>query len=189
MTKVKGSNIGHARVFADEKGGAGGWARVLAKLSESDRQTVESAINVGWYDLHLQHRLFEALDEVLGTHESPGIEAFAENVAHRDLTLVHRLFLRLANPALVLEKSGEYWGRFYDAGTWNVTRQPNRIARGELMGIEDHDPIFCRFLTAYIETMFRMVGVPGAKVRHTRCACRGAASCVFEGMAPKDLET
>ena len=37
-----------------------------------------------------------------------GIEAFATSVAERDLTREHRLFLRRANPALVLEKADEY---------------------------------------------------------------------------------
>jgi hypothetical protein len=188
VTRVRGSNIGHARVYAEREGGPGSWQRVLDELTPPDRQIIEGAINVGWYELTLQHRLFQALDGVLASKERPGIEGFAENVAHRDLTLVHRLFLRLANPAYVLEKSGEYWGRFYDAGHWTVTRHPNRIARGELTGIVDPDPIFCRFVVAYITSMFKLVGVPDAKVNHMRCVCRGGPSCVFEGVAPAGVE-
>ena len=177
MTRVKGSNLRLARQYADEHS-SGSWSRILEHLSAEDRAVISSGISAGWYELALQHRLFAALEEVL---EPDVIERFARYAAEHDLTRVHRLFLKLKNPAYVLEKSGDYWSRFYDAGRWTVVRVSDRQARGELIGIDEPSPQFCRFLKAYIERMFELAGAQGLTCRHTRCVLRGDPSCVFEG--------
>lgn len=184
MTTVKGSNICLVRDFA-EKHGPAVWADVRVRLSEAERAQVESVIASGRYPLALQHRVFAALEAALPDSDDV-IETFATFVAEHDLTRIHRLFLRLRNPAYTLEKSAEYWSRFYDAGSWNVTRQSSHQARGELSGIVETDPIFCRFLTAYITRMFQLAGATSSKCRHTRCVVRGDKSCVFEGYWRED---
>lgn len=180
MTQVKGSNISLVRRFAEKRGPAV-WAEVRDRLSPVDRAQVESVISSGWYPLALQHRVFEALETTLAADRDDVMEVFGTFVAEHDLTRVHRLFLRLRNPAYALEKSAEYWSRFYDAGTWNVSRPGIHQARGELAGIVETAPVFCKFLTAYITRMFQLAGALSGKCRHTRCACRGDSSCVFEG--------
>lgn len=180
MTQVKGSNIYLVRCFAEERGPEV-WANVRARLTEAERRQVESVIASGWYPLPLQHRVFDALEGALEDSPEPVMDEFARFVAEHDLTRVHRLFLRLRNPAYTLEKSAEYWGRFYDAGTWNVARLSTYQARGELSGIAETAPVFCRFLTAYIQRMFQLAGAATVKCRHTRCVCRGDKVCAFEG--------
>ncbi len=180
VTRVKGSNIRLAQLFVTEHGGTGAWPRLLTHLSPADREVVESAVHVGWYELELQHRVFAALDELLSRPGVSAIADFAWHVAEHDLTRVHRMFLRLAHPAYVLEKAGDYWGRFYDAGSWQVERSQHG-ARGELSGIAELHPVFCKFIAAYITRMFLLVGAKSGQVVHTRCACRGAPACLFEG--------
>lgn len=180
MTNVKGSNIRQAHSFVVERGGEDTWRKLLSRLPPADREIVQGAIHMGWYELTLQHRVFSALDELLSMPAGSAIADFAVQVAEHDLTQMHRLFLRLAHPAYVLEKAGEYWARFYDAGTWTIERG-ERSARGELSGIDEVHPIFCKFLMAYITRMFQLVGAKSVKCAHTRCACRGAPACAFEG--------
>jgi hypothetical protein len=180
VTRVKGSNIYLARCFAEQRGQAV-WPAVLQRLSEAQRAQVESVIASGWYPLILQHRVFEALEAALPEAREDVIDVFATYVAEHDLTRIHRLFLRLRSPAYALEKSAEYWSRFYDAGSWSVSRQGSQQARGELVGIAETAPVFCRFLTAYITRMFQLAGSTSGKCRHTRCVCRGDSSCLFEG--------
>jgi hypothetical protein len=182
MTQVKGSNLKYARDFALARGGEPAWQNLLSGLNDADRSALPSILASSWCELSLQHRVFRALD--VSQRSAPSddtITEFAEFVAKMDLTRVHRLFLRLHNPAYVLEKTAEYWRRFYDAGEWQITRVAADAARGELRGIADGDPIFCRFLHAYIRQMFRLSGATLGTVRHTQCAFLGAASCVYEG--------
>jgi hypothetical protein len=181
VTKVKGSNICFAREYAGQKLSGRGFAAVLSLLPELDAKTIEGVIAAGWYELSLQHRVFVALERALAESDSGGIEGFARYVAEQDLTRVHRLFLRLRNPAFVLEQAGKYWSRFYDAGVWKIERASPTRASGDLSGIADAHEIFCRFLRAYIERMFQLAGVETGSVVHTRCCLRGAPSCLFEG--------
>lgn len=181
MTKVKGSNICFAREYAGQKLPAGGFAAVCSLLPEPDRKLIEGVIAAGWYELSLQHRVFVALERALSASEGGGFEGFARYVAEQDLTRAHRLFLRLRNPAYVLEQAGKYWSRFYDAGVWEIERASPTRASGELAGIEDPHEIFCRFLRGYIERMFQLAGAETGTVVHSRCRLRGAPSCLFEG--------
>ncbi len=66
--------------------------------------------------------------------------------------------LRLANPAFVLEKAGDYWNRFYDVGVWDVHRESKSRAVARLDGVTPFDPLFARYLTAYIIRMWELVG-------------------------------
>jgi hypothetical protein len=189
VTKVKGSNICFARAYAGEKLPGRGFAAVLSALPESDAKVIEGVIAAGWYELPLQHRVFVALDRALAEHANDGIEGFARYVAEQDLTRVHRLFLRLRNPAFVLEQAGKYWSRFYDAGVWKIERGSPKRASGDLAGIADPHEIFCRFLRAYIERMFQLAGVETGAVVHSRCRLGGATSCLFEGSWHEQGET
>jgi hypothetical protein len=184
VTRVKGSNIYLARCFAEQQG-PDVWANVRARLSDAERAQVESVIASGWYPLVLQHRVFATLEASLPQMRDV-METFATHVAEHDLTRIHRLFLRLRNPAYTLEKAAEYWSRFYDAGDWSVTRVGSYQARGELSGIGEVAPVFCNFLNAYITRMFQLAGATSGKCRHTRCVCRGDKSCVFEGYWRED---
>jgi hypothetical protein len=125
--------------------------------------------------------VFAAVDDALSRPDFDAIAALSRAIAEHDLTRVHRLFLRLRTPHVVLEKSGEYWSRFYDAGVWTVSRSAPNVAQGELGGIEENSPVFCRFLGHYIKRMFELAGAHGVSCVHTRCRCRGAASCRYEG--------
>ena len=106
MTTVKGSNIYLVRCFA-EKRGPTIWEDVRALLSEAERVQVESVIASGRYPLALQHRVFAALEDALPRSDDDVIETFATFVAEHDLTRIHRLFLRLRNPAYSMEKAAE----------------------------------------------------------------------------------
>lgn len=181
VTRVKGSNISLVREFALLNAEPAAWSRILDQFEGADRDIVEGAISVGWYELALQNRVFHAMETVLSHLGADVITRFARHAAEHDLNKIHRLYLRLQNPSVALEKSGEYWRRFYDAGTWNVTRVGATGATADLSGISEEDPIFCRFLEGYIGRMFQLAGARHVSCRHSRCKCRGDAVCTFEG--------
>jgi len=79
----------------------------------------------------------------LGGTTAAVMRDYARFAAGRHVGRVYRLLFRLANPALVLEKSGEYWSRFYDSGEWKVTREGPTRARGELVGFAQTNAVFC----------------------------------------------
>ncbi len=175
----KGTNFLSLRAFVVEKGGDEAWQRVLARLSPNDRAAVSAVLSMSWTPTGL----FLRTSDAAATELSPSIPnvrlAIGRSSAEHDLTLIHRAFLRLANPSFVLEKSTEYWSRFHDQGRWTIQRLPN----GTIATLEDWviDEGFCTTLIGYVTRMFELVGARDVHFEHTKCRVRGHASCEFVG--------
>jgi hypothetical protein len=181
VAKVKGVVVLNVREFALARDGEKGWRRVLDRLSPEDQRAHAEVIPVGWYDVGLYDRANRALVDALGEGRVELMVAVGHSAAERDLTTIHRLFLRAANPAYVIERSAAYWGRFQDSGTWSVERLSVRRVRATLQGWGSTDPASCVRLAAYIERLFQLVGAKNGRLVRTACKAQGDAACVFEG--------
>lgn len=180
MAKVKGVVILNTREFAIASGGDDAWKRVVARLSPADSEVMAAVIPVGWYDIGLYDRVNRALAETLGGPPEQVMEACGRFAAERDLRTIHRLFLRLANPAYVIERSAGFWSRFQDSGTWSVVREaPNRV-HATLHDWGSSDELTCVRLGAYMFRLFQLVGAKNGEMRRTACRARGDAACVFD---------
>jgi hypothetical protein len=181
MAHAKGMALLDVRLFVERQGGAGSWDRLKALLSPDDAAQLDAVVAVGWYDVHLYVRIICALGPVLGRSTFDAARELGHFAAKHDLAVIHRLFLRLANPAYVLEKAGEFWGRFYDSGKWTVTRETDTRAKGELSGFAVADRVYCEFLRSYLIELFELVGARAVRFAHPQCRALGARSCVFSG--------
>ena len=122
-----------------------------------------------------------AIVDVLGGGRMEAIEPLGRYSAAEDLRTIHRLFLRLANPAVVLERLAEFWGRYQDSGVWSVVREaPNRV-KATLADWGSTDEVTCVRLGAYSKRLFELVGAKDVFVERTACRVRGDAACVFVG--------
>jgi hypothetical protein len=183
MPSIKGTNLAHTRAFIVKRSGPDGLARVMALLPREGAEAIDSVVAVGWYPTHLHVELLRAMQEAL---EAPGaageiVQLAAAHDAEYDITRIHRVLFRLANPGFVLEKAMEIWGRFYDTGKWAIERPTSTSASGSLSGFAIVDPLYCAYLRGYIERMFTLVGARDVHVHHTACRSRGDAYCRFEG--------
>jgi len=178
--RTKGVGFVNVRTFVAERFGDGAWNAMLARLSREDRGELMAILPVGWYSLELYARLIRALDEVHGYGDLALVVQLGRFEAERDLTTIHRVFLRLANPAYVVEKSGEYWRRFHDTGTWTLTRESDSHITGTLdeWGYVDH--ALCRELVGYMGRCLELVGAKNVLFEHPLCRARGDARCYFQ---------
>jgi hypothetical protein len=179
MANVKGSVILNGRDYVRASAGDEAWARVQAHVANEDRQTLAAVIPVGWYDIGLYERTNRAIVDVLGGAPEEVMVAAGRFAAEHDLKTTHRLFLRLANPAYVIERSAGFWRRFQDSGTWSVVREPPDGVRATLTGWGAKDELICIRLGAYMFRLFQLVGARNGTLRRLACACRGDPACVF----------
>ncbi len=177
----KATIVLHAQSFVINRFGTEGWDAVLDRLPIGDRQTYDGILPIAWYPHEADVRLFHAIDEVLGQGNKKVLVDLARFEAEQDLRGIHRLFLRLANPAYILEKASDYWSRFHNSGHWTVERKGSGAATGTLFGWGAPDETKCVYLGAYIVRMFELVGVRHVRFVHSRCRCRGDRGCTFEG--------
>jgi hypothetical protein len=178
MSRVKGSNFVTMRAFAEKHGVADA---LRASLTPDARTAFDEALAIGWYDAPAFVEVLHALGPALG---KPGAEVMRELgyfSVERDMTTVHRVFFRLANPAFVLEKPTQYWSRFHDRGEWRVERLGPSQVRADLVGCGIVDTLFCENVLAYIARMFELVGAKDARWEHPACRARGGETCTFTG--------
>lgn len=180
MPQTRGTVFVTLRAFIGDRYGEREREMFIQALPPEDRAVFEVATSTGWYDFQGRLRALHALDRVLGAGDGLLVRDFGRFGAERDLSTVQRMFLRLANPAYVLEKSTDYWSRFYDFGRWEVARRPGG-ARAVLRDNPTPDPLFCHELGGYIHRMFELVGARQVTLAHSYCVGRGDAECCFEG--------
>jgi hypothetical protein len=178
--KTKGTTFLHVRAFVIERFGERGWAKVIARLSPDDRAELDSVILIGWYSLPLYARLLRAVDEVHGYGDLALVVHVGRFEAEHDLTVLQRVFLRLANPSYVIEKMGDYWRRFHDSGTWDVKRESDRLLTGYLDDWGCVDLALCRELVGYMSRALELVGAKAVILEHPLCRARGDARCYFK---------
>jgi hypothetical protein len=183
LARVKGVVALNVRDYAVATAGERAWGRVLERLLPEDREVFASMVPVGWYDMALYDRANRALAEVLAAETLATPESVMVDVgryaAEHDLKTIHRLFLRMANPAYVLERSADFWKRFHDSGTWHVERESPTRVRARLEGWGSEDELTCVRLAAYIERLFQLVGARNGSMQRLACRARGDEACLF----------
>jgi predicted hydrocarbon binding protein len=181
VAQVKGVVILNAKAYVVAHYGDEGWARVTKALAREDREVIDAMISVGWYDVQMYDRINRAIEGELGRGDKSLMIAIGRYAAEHDLTTIHRVFLRVANPAYVLEKSTEFWRRFQDSGTWSIVRESPTRVRATLDGWGSMEELTCIRLAAYIQRLFELVGAKNAKMERMRCRARGDEACLYVG--------
>ena len=181
MGRAKGSNMHHMRTFVVRRFGTSAWDDTLRQFSPAEAAELRALVPMTWHDLDLQHRLLQTVDRHLGSNDGSLADAIGRYEADQDLRLVHRIFLKMANPAFVLEQAGEYWRRFYDTGVWEIRRSSPQRATGVLAGVDPFDPLFARYLHAYIGRLFELVGAKELRTSYRVETRADQTSLIIEG--------
>ncbi len=177
---TKGVGFINVRAFASARFGEASWQRVLRALTSDEQLDLLEIIPMGWYDLALYARLIRVLDREFGKGDLSLLEQLGRYEATKDLTTLHRLFMRVANPGLILAKTTQLWRRFHDTGSWDVVRE-DKSATGTLHQWGVVDAALCAELTGYIRGIIEVGAGKGVTVRHTQCRALGNPACVFAG--------
>ncbi len=179
MARFKGLVLLNARDFCVRRFGEAGWAAVLSRLPDDDRAIVESAVHVGWYDIGLYDRLHAAIAASVGSGPDDVMVELGHYCAERDLTTVHRIFMRMATPSFLLQKYGDYWRRYQDSGEWTITKEGDRRVRASLARWGSVESATCIRLGAYIQRFVELIGAVAPRVHRSKCRGRGDAVCEY----------
>lgn len=176
--KKKGLSIVAVRDFVNVRYGTDTWGRVLASLPGADGRTVREALGVGWYSLGLYARLLRAVDTEIGQGDLRAIRPITRFEAERDVPTIHRLLLRLTNPAYVLEKMADLWPRYHTTGRLSFERQGRDRLKAMITdwGV---DVALCTGFQGYSERALELAGARDVRMLHPACRARGAEACVF----------
>ena len=116
-TQVKGAVILARRSFAQEEVGETAWGKVLAALSEEDRDLLSRPVlTSNWYPFDVNERLDAAIVKVLGRDDPRIFERIGARSAQQNLGGPHRAFLTPGAPERFLASTDRIYEFYYDTG-------------------------------------------------------------------------
>lgn len=180
VPQTKGIGFVNVRTFVRDRFGSDAWGELMQRFDTADREMLESVVPVGWYPLALYSTLINEVERVHGRGDRVLMEQLGMYEAEHDLKTVHRIFLRMANPAFIIEQVANYWARFHDTGEWQVVRHDPHHATGNLRNWGVVDAALCQEAQGYIKRALELVGAKCVSVQHSRCRVSGSSECEFD---------
>ena len=179
MPATKGVAFVNGKAFVEANYGLAAWHNVLAKLARDDRDIVESASAVGWYDLMVFARMLRAIDQVCGVGDLSLLPKIGISDVERDFNRTIRIIIRILSPDQIFKVSTRLWSHFQSAGAWSH----KSVAQGKGMDSTltgwGADRALCLELTGYVKRLLELTGAHDVAVRHDQCRGLGHGNCVF----------
>jgi DNA-binding CsgD family transcriptional regulator len=160
-----------------ERFGESAWEAVLSRLSAEDREMVTAADPGAWYDVRLTERVMNAFAQQFKAEESLLMDVGRFD-ADRELSGVHRWFLRLMRPSFAIRHMNVYWRRSHDTGTWRSWQQGSQVS-AELRDWVIVNRTMCFTLLGYLGRMLELFGGRISQLEHPECRAQGHAACLF----------
>ena len=180
MPKFKGSFFKALKCYIVERFDEESWKKLVDTLPPDDRERVDNALTISWYDERIREHLLRTMYSILAAKNPSLMEDFSTFEAERDLKTTQRLFLRLANPGYAIQKAGQYWRRFMDWGELNIIRHEDKCsATATIKDNENAYDLFCNHMLVYMTRVLELVGAKDVKLKHTHCRSRGDPECVY----------
>ena len=117
MPKVKGSTFLARLAFLDSRFGDKGKQKVLAALSQSDREFLSGKIlPATWYDRNFFGRFVDTIDQELGKGDHRLTRLMGYYAADLQLNGAYDAFIRHNDPSFLLSRANSVWQIFHDFG-------------------------------------------------------------------------
>ncbi len=98
--------------------------------------------------------------------------------ADRELSGVHRWYLRLMRPSFAIRHINMYWRRSHDTGTWRSTQNGPDIS-AELRDWVVVNRTLCITMLGYLGRTLELFGGRVTQLEHPECRALGHPVCVF----------
>jgi DNA-binding CsgD family transcriptional regulator len=98
--------------------------------------------------------------------------------ADRELSTVHRWYLRLIRPSFAIRHMNLYWRRAHDTGTWRSWRTGSEVT-AELRDWAVVNRTMCITLGGYLGRTLELFGGKIGPIEHTECRAEGHEACIF----------
>jgi uncharacterized protein (TIGR02265 family) len=181
VVQIKGSVLLSRLGLVQELAPGGGRARVLGRLSEADRETLEAVLAASWYPFELGRRLDAAIVDELGGGRSTFFEKLGEASAEKNLGPggVHRGFLVPGDPHAFLARAPLIYSFYYDQGRRDYERTGERAAVLTTHDAETFSAPDCATVVGWHRRALEMCGCRGVDVVEDECRARGGGVCRY----------
>jgi hypothetical protein len=178
--RVKGSIIQARLAFAKNRG-ASGMEQVLAALSPSTRESLDSILPNQWFPFEVLCEVTIAVDQVLGTGDLSLCEEMGRYACDANLPRLYRAFLSLGSIEFFLNRAAAAWRAHYDQGTIEVRRIGPKRVHLRMMGMPGPCHAQCLCVMGFIKRAGEITGNTSVSGGVTRCRERGDSLCELTG--------
>jgi hypothetical protein len=185
--KIRGSALLHSRTFLTSRWGSEITATLIAKLPPGARDTFasQSLSAFSWYPVSIWNAVADEVARWPGKSGALTIRDMAAYVAAQDLTIAHKVLLKLGTPDLVMRQASIFWGTYFNGGSLLAFPAGERRFRLVLhVGVDlqlDPGRLTCReAVPAWQESAIRLAGGYGGRSQHVKCRFEGSASCEYD---------
>lgn len=181
MVRIKGSVLRSRLALVEELAPGGGLARVLGRLPEADRQTLQSLLAASWYPFDLGRRLDAAIVDDLGGGQVGFFEKLGDASAQKNLGKggVHHSFLLVGDPHGFLANAPFIYSFYYDQGHRDYERTGDKAAVLTTHGAETFSAPDCATVVGWYRRALEMCGCTGARVVEEECRAKGGSVCRY----------
>ena len=111
---MKGAVLKARVAFIEEHFGKDGVQKVIGRLAQADRAMLEVILPIRWYPFDLGERMDAAIVAALGNGDPRFFERLGAASAERNLTTVHKGFLRPGDPHAFLRNTQIIFRTYYE---------------------------------------------------------------------------
>jgi hypothetical protein len=180
VQQVKGAVLKTRLGFVEEHGGEPARLRVLDSLGPADRATLKLILPVAWYPFDLAERLDDAIVRVLGNGDPRFFERLGAASAERNLTGVHKGYLRPGDAHGFLERAPGIYRSYYEKGRREYARTGPTSGVLTTYDAEVFSAPDCMTVVGWHRKALEMCGIKGVVIHHKDCRAKGADVCRYE---------
>jgi hypothetical protein len=180
-SRIKGHILLSRIQYVRDVAGEARFMEVLASLPAEDRAILSGMIlPVTWYSLDLNLRLDAAIAKVLSpTDRSRIFLEMGRASAEKNLTGVHRPYLREGDPHFLLASTPLIYAAYYAVGSRTYEKTGEKAAVLRTTGAEVVSATDCLTVIGWHQRAIEMSGGTSVTVEETLCRSRGAAHCEY----------
>jgi uncharacterized protein (TIGR02265 family) len=177
---VKGGLIRARFLFVVLNHGTETWTRVLAALSDEDRESLKEIIVENWYPLQTLDLIDRSIAEQLGDGDNEE-EVFDRLGEFSATSALSGPYSSLVNPDVhsFLKQSSLIHHAFQDFGAASYGALSETSGLLTIQYDTAPPPSFCASGSSYFRHAVELCGARSARVTHTRCRARGDDACEF----------
>ncbi len=185
--KVKGSTLVHTRSFLRKNWGSELASVLESKLPPAIREVYcsPSLHTFGWYPVPVWNTVLEEVSRWPGKGGPSVIRDMCAFIAQQDLSIAHKVLLKLGTPGLVMRQASTFWSTYFSGGDLIAHQVSDKRFKIVLhLGIDPQaDPgrLTCREgVPGWQENAIRMSGGLAGRSLHVKCRFEGHPTCEYD---------
>ena len=180
-SRIKGHILLSRIQYVREVAGEAKLMAVLASLPADDRAILSGMIlPVTWYSLDLNLRLDAAIATVLSPADRSRVFLeMGRASAEKNLTGVHRAYVRDGDPHFLLASAPLIYAAYYAVGNRTYEKTGERSATLKTHVAEIVSATDCLTVIGWHQRAIELCGGKQVKVEEVQCRSRGAAYCEY----------